>query len=169
MSTSPEARSAPRLRPAARGVVLDELGRVLLVKFRFANGTELWATPGGGVEPGESLYQALAREMREEVGLEIPADPPHLWHQEIVAEGHAVGYDGVINDYFLLRVDSHEPAGTLTAAELAAENVYDHRWWTLDDLLAHPGPSYFAPRALPRLIEELLDTGPPATPHQLGL
>lgn len=159
--------TAPKLRPAARGVVLDRDDRILLVRFEFDDGTGLWATPGGGVEPGESLQEALVRELREEIGLEPPADPPHLWHQEVVAEGHATGYDGVINDYFLVRVDTHHPAGTLTAAELQAEHVHDIRWWTLSELESHRGN--FAPRALPQLIQSLLTDGPPSEPLQLGL
>ncbi|WP_145808884.1 NUDIX domain-containing protein [Kribbella amoyensis] len=157
------------LRPAARGVVLDAENRLLLMHFRFDDGNEVWATPGGGVEPGESLHDALTRELREEIGLEPPADPPHLWHQQVVAQGHATGYDGVINDYFLIRVDSHQAAGTMSAEELAEENVHGHRWWTQEELHTHQGPATFAPRALPTLIHHLLTEGPPETPHLLGL
>ena len=61
----------------------------------------VWATPGGGVEPGESLLAALRRELDEEVGLVLDHDPPHVWHQEVVRPGRFEGYDGVTNDYFL--------------------------------------------------------------------
>jgi ADP-ribose pyrophosphatase YjhB (NUDIX family) len=43
--------------------------RVLLV--RQANGLKLWTLPGGKVKPGESLVQALKREVREETGLQV--------------------------------------------------------------------------------------------------
>jgi ADP-ribose pyrophosphatase YjhB (NUDIX family)/GNAT superfamily N-acetyltransferase len=168
-AVEPKIAAIPNLRPAARGVVLDRDDRILLMRFQFEDGTSLWATPGGGIEPGESVQEGLERELTEEIGLRPPAAPPHVWHQEIVAEGHAAGYDGVINDYFLVRVDSLTPVGTLSAAELRAESVYGHRWWTLDELLAHEGPEVLAPRALPRLLQDLLRQGPPSEPVQLGL
>ncbi|WBQ03111.1 GNAT family N-acetyltransferase [Kribbella sp. CA-293567] len=160
---------APLLRPAARAVVLDARDRVLLMRFEFGDGKVVWAAPGGGVEPGETLLEALSRELGEEIGLEVPADPPHLWHQVTVAPGHAAGYDGVVNDYFLIRVDSFTPAGTMSAAELLTENVHGHRWWTLDELRAHEGPAYLSPRSLARLLDQLLREGPPHAPLFQGV
>lgn len=49
-------------------VLFDEQGRVLLMKRR-DNG--YWALPGGGVEPGESVTEALVREVEEETGLRV--------------------------------------------------------------------------------------------------
>ncbi|WP_405057362.1 GNAT family N-acetyltransferase [Kribbella sp. NBC_01505] len=156
----------PKLRPAARGVILDGEDRLLLVRFEFSSGP-LWATPGGGLEASESLLEGLRRELTEEVGLALTEDPPHVWHQEIVADGHADGFEGVINDYFLIRADAFEAGGTMSAAELVAENVHGHRWWTLDELRAHEGR--FAPSNLPDLVADLLRSGPPAVPLTLGL
>ena len=50
-----------RLREAARALVLSEDGGVLLVRFEFPSATR-WALPGGGLEPGESPLEAIARE-----------------------------------------------------------------------------------------------------------
>lgn len=52
-------------------IVRDDLGRVLLVRRRHAPGRGLWSLPGGRVEPGESDAEAVAREVREETGLEV--------------------------------------------------------------------------------------------------
>ncbi|MEU4197882.1 bifunctional GNAT family N-acetyltransferase/NUDIX hydrolase [Kribbella sp. NPDC026611] len=155
-----------RLRPAARGVILDPDDRVLLARFEFSSGA-IWATPGGGIEAGESVVDGLRRELLEEIGLEGFADPVQVWHQEVVADGHATGYDGVINDYFLIHTAPFDPAGLLTPAELQAENVHGFRWWTLAELHAHDGR--FSPRDLPALVERLISTGPPSIPTPLGL
>jgi 8-oxo-dGTP pyrophosphatase MutT (NUDIX family) len=61
------------LRLTVGCVLLDDAGRVLLMQ-RADNGR--WALPGGGVEPGESVAEAVAREVAEETGLEVR--PLHL-------------------------------------------------------------------------------------------
>jgi 8-oxo-dGTP diphosphatase len=160
-----------RLRPSARGIILDEDDRILLCRFQFARdgrAVVVWATPGGGVEPGESLLAALRRELMEEVGLQIQDEPPHVWHEEIVRAGHAAGYDGVTNDYFLVRVPAFTPRGTLTDEQLAAENVTGLRWWSLADIAGYQGSDLFGPRDLGALLEALLRDGRPSEPVRLG-
>jgi 8-oxo-dGTP diphosphatase len=163
--------SPVRLRPAARAIILDEDDRILLCRFEFPrDGRQfvVWATPGGGVEPGESLLTALRRELREEVGLEINADPPHIWHHEHVRAGYpADGYDGAVNDYFLVRVPAFTPRGSLSDEALAAENVTGLRWWDLAEIADYQGTDRFGPRNLALLLTTLLREGPPAEPVRL--
>lgn len=159
------------LRPSVRAVVLDERDRILLCRFaiREPAGTVVWAAPGGGVEPGENPLAALRRELREEIGLAVDADPPHVWHQRVVATGHAAGYDGVVNDYFLVRTTSFRPRGTMSGEELAGENITGFRWWALREIAGYRGRDLFSPRDLASPLAALITGGVPARPVLLGL
>ena len=56
-----------------RGLVIDGTGRVFLIKHSYIAG---WHLPGGGVEVGETLTKALARELREEGNIELTGPAP---------------------------------------------------------------------------------------------
>jgi 8-oxo-dGTP diphosphatase len=162
---------AVNLRPSARAIILDENDRILLCRFEFSRGGRalvVWSTPGGGVEAGETLLAALRRELLEEVGLEFAGDPPHVWHQVVVRPGQVPGYDGVINDYFLIRTSAFTPRGAMTDAELAAEGITGFDWWTPAGITAYRGPDLFGPRELAGALAALLADGPPAVPLELA-
>jgi 8-oxo-dGTP diphosphatase len=164
--------SSLRLRQSARAIILDTDDRILLCRFEFArDGGQVivWSTPGGGVEAGETLLAALRRELMEEVGLELSTDPPHVWHQEVVRAGHMDGYDGFINDYYLVRTVAFTPRGSLTDQELAGEGVTGLRWWTLAEIAGYQGSDLFGPRALGGLLTGLLADGLPDSPLILSL
>ena len=60
----------PRFTVTAGACVLDGAGRVLLLRHAFRSGSG-WGIPGGFLEKGEQPEDALRRELREEVGLEL--------------------------------------------------------------------------------------------------
>ncbi|MER5323288.1 NUDIX domain-containing protein [Streptosporangium roseum] len=163
--------SSVNLRHAVRAIVLDGDDRILLCRFAIPEpaGTIVWAAPGGGVERGETPLAALRRELHEEVGLAVDTDLPHVWHQQVVAPGHAAGYDGVVNDYFLVRTASFDPCGAMSDDELAAENIDGFRWWRLRDIADYRGSELFSPRDLATPLAALIASGVPARPVPLGL
>jgi len=63
------------LNPAAAvaGVVVDEQGRMVVLVRGKEPGKGQWDLPGGFVDPGETAEEALRREVREEIGLEVTA------------------------------------------------------------------------------------------------
>jgi 8-oxo-dGTP pyrophosphatase MutT (NUDIX family) len=172
----PPDRSRLPWREAVRAVVLDPDRRILLVHFDFVgddipNG--FWACPGGGKNPDESDAQALRRELREEVGLELGAIGPPIWDKNYTWPAGA--FSGQHDVFYLVRSDSFTPAGRLDAAALKSEHVDEIRWWTWEELQstyrtysdsdpATPGYTVFSPRLLVPLLRELFDHGTPRTP-----
>jgi 8-oxo-dGTP pyrophosphatase MutT (NUDIX family) len=80
-----------------RALVIDAERRIFLVKHSYVSG---WYLPGGGVEPGETLIDALIRELREEGNLE-PTAPPLLHgmflNARLSARDHVAVY--VVRDF----------------------------------------------------------------------
>lgn len=159
--------SAPRLRLAIRAIVLDEADRMLLVRFDFGDRGVVWATPGGGIEDGESDEHTLRRELSEEAGLEGFVLGPQVWtrtHRVPLGGGR---WDGQSERYYVVRTRSFEPAPRLSWEELRREGMTAVRWWTPEELEA--SEALFAPRRLPLLVRELLLHGPPAEPIDVGV
>ncbi|MFL6846469.1 MAG: NUDIX domain-containing protein [Allosphingosinicella sp.] len=64
-----------RQRPSSRLIVVNRLEQLLLFRFEHKEGAlcgrVFWATPGGGLDEGESYGEAARRELFEEVGLKV--------------------------------------------------------------------------------------------------
>jgi 8-oxo-dGTP pyrophosphatase MutT (NUDIX family) len=103
-----------------RALVIDAERRIFLVKHSYVSG---WYLPGGGVEPGETLIDALIRELREEGNLE-PTAPPLLHgmflNARLSARDHVAVY--VVRDFRQLG----EPVPNL--------EIIAHRFFPLDEL-----------------------------------
>jgi ADP-ribose pyrophosphatase YjhB (NUDIX family) len=65
-------RFARGMTLGVRAVVLDGENRVFLIKHSYVSG---WHLPGGGVETGETLHEALKRELVEEGRIELVGEP----------------------------------------------------------------------------------------------
>ena len=71
----PYFRQARGMTLGTRTAVIDTNSRVLLVRHTYVPG---WSLPGGGVERGETIYAAAARELREEAAI-AAEEEPHLF------------------------------------------------------------------------------------------
>ena len=125
-----------RDRPSSRLIILDPQDHVLLFHFDFASGPlagdPFWATPGGGLEPGESYAQAARRELLEETGLTQPVSP------EIARrEAHFLSPKGEkirgLERYFGLRVQNRE-LDFSRHTTLEQHAMRRHYWWSMDEL-----------------------------------
>ncbi len=126
-----ERRSAPRPRQAGRAILRDGQGRVLLIHFVLPNMT-FWATPGGGVEAGETLLEAARRELQEELGIAVPLEGPiHTATGIFEFEGALIENT---DHFFLGRWSGIPRLSGVTANESAA--LREARWWTVKELEA---------------------------------
>ena len=155
-------------RRSARVLLIDTTDRILLIRYLHRPGRpaagHAWFTPGGGIEAGEDLATAAARELYEEVGLR--ADPAGFQHVAYTT-GHAdLGWaNGLFRDDFMVhRVDGHE-VDTAGHTKLERRHYAGHHWWTVDELVATTETVY--PFRLAALVSDLIAGRVPAQPVQL--
>jgi len=122
-----------RRRPSSRLLVLDPAGCLLLFRFVHKRGAlagqAFWATPGGGLEPGETFAEAAIRELKEETGIHVDSVGEAVARREFVMtmpDGEQVVSD---EQFFVVCVeDQRVRQDQWTALEL--EVMAKHKWWT---------------------------------------
>ena len=149
----------PVRRRAARVLLLDDAGRVLLLHGRDPDrpGHEYWFTVGGGLEPGEGFVEAAVRELREETGLDMgPADlTGPVWRQltEFPFGGRWYAQE---QEFFV----AHAPDGPWAFSragfdEIEAAIIDRFAWWSVAELEA-TGERYY-PGELAAVLREILE------------
>jgi ADP-ribose pyrophosphatase YjhB (NUDIX family) len=130
----PDERAGLPVRHAGRVIVLDPGDRVLLLRYDEDPPTgRHWATPGGGVNPGESYAAAAARELAEETGWTdvVLLGEVHRHTRLVLHEGRSFWQHDRL---FLARTGQvRRPLGDVAAMH-AADGIAAWRWWTLAEL-----------------------------------
>ncbi|BBH64353.1 hypothetical protein ACTI_10380 [Actinoplanes sp. OR16] len=139
-------------RRAGRVLLLDRAGRVLLLHGGdpARPGKHWWFTPGGGLEPGETVAEAAARELFEETGLRARAGDlgAPVWREltEFEFDGGHYRQD---QEFFVLRVAEWQvdTAGMDATEQLT---ITEHRWWSAAEIEASTEEIF--PRELATLL-----------------
>jgi 8-oxo-dGTP pyrophosphatase MutT (NUDIX family) len=127
-----------RERRTARVVLLDPDDRVLLLKGRLPSapdGPSFWFTAGGGLEEGESVLEAAAREVLEETGFADVALGPVLWRDEVVL-ADIEGEERLFRQTYILGRTAGGPISRDGWQDYEHDLTDDARWWTLDEIVA---------------------------------
>lgn len=156
----------PKFRPTARILVAEPGGRVLLFSAREADGERWWLTPGGGMNRGETVEAAGARELFEETGYRVTeaelgpvvATATTFWRSD---SGKA--FLGA-HSFFFLRVP-HTTLKTDGREEFERTFLTGHRWWSVAELRA--ATERISPPGLAGLMERLLGGDIPQRPVRL--
>src|SRR6476660_969034 len=128
----PNAPKANSIVVAVTVFVLDDRGRVLLIK---RTDNDLWALPGGAQDFGEYIAETAARETREEAGVEIEVcDVVGIYTNP----NHVVEYsNGEVRQQFSICFRARYVSGEPTPSDESSEV----RWFARDELDAlniHP-------------------------------
>jgi mutator protein MutT len=98
-------------------------GRLLLIRRGHGPAAGEWSVPGGRVEPGETLAEAVVRELAEETGLEAVCEDLVGWVERIGADHHFV-----ILDFMVTVLDGPEKA------PVAGGDAAEAAWVALEEV-----------------------------------
>lgn len=156
-------------RRSARVFVIDEAGRVLLLQSLLSSSQpelgSCWLTPGGGVDGGETLAEAAARELHEEIGLSV--SPAELGRPVAFTSGRAdfTWLSGIFrDDFFQLRVAGHV-VDSSRRVEYERQALIGEAWWTAEEIDVTEQRVY--PFGLADLLRRLVKSDIPDAPVEL--
>ena len=111
----------PQRAEVAVGAIVRHSGELLLVRRGRPPAAGEWSVPGGRVEPGEMLAEAIVRELAEETGLQGVCGPFVGWVERIGDDSHFVILD-------------FEVVVTGDTTPVAASDAAEARWWPIADV-----------------------------------
>ncbi len=118
---TPSRQYPPRPVVGVGGVIVDD-GRVVLIKRKYEPLAGQWSLPGGTLELGESLESGVARELREETGVEVEVGPVvEVFDRILLDTGGRVRYHFVLVDYLCRPLGGRLAAGSDVADAVLVE------------------------------------------------
>ncbi|BEU99631.1 NUDIX hydrolase [Novosphingobium olei] len=146
--------SQRRIRRAARILLSDAQGCVLLFRYSPPGRRAFWCAPGGECDPGEDFPAAARRELREETGLDIDCGSEIAARADdfVTLEGEPVRSD---ERFFRVEIETHDVVDH-GRTELEVAMGMTHRWFTRDEIAGWPEPIF------PENLLALLDLKVPA-------
>lgn len=152
-------------RTTARVVLLDPADRVLLLHGYDPRTPTLtwWYTPGGGMEPGETLHECALREVVEETGIRDLRIGPLMWRRR--ADYPFAGRRYHSDEWFYLARTTVTETDTSGWTELERYSNTGLAWWTIPQVRETVETVY--PADLGGLLAGVLSDGPPETPISL--
>ena len=135
----------PRIRVSA---LLRWQGRILLIRHE-KPGKEYWLLPGGGVNSGESLVDALRRELREELGIDdrLPVEGPVAIVDSIAPE-RSFAAKHVVHIIFAGDLGGRS-LETVTSVDAAVRGHRLFAFGELEEVVLHPPIQRFLARWQP--------------------
>lgn len=146
-------------RETARVILVDQDERILLLHTHFDPEVGLpprWITPGGGIDPGESIPVAASRELQEETGMDVPAEKlgDLVWQTEGRWDwGDGINHHTFVDYFFELRTE-HFDIDRSGWTEDEIRDVLEIKWWNIDDLIA--SGEIVGPPGLAEFLKHLL-------------
>ena len=125
---------------------------MLLILFVLPNMT-FWATPGGGMEPGETPLSAALREVHEELGIAVALEGPvHKSVGVFEFEGELIEN----TDHFFVGFWDGVPQLS-GASETESAALKEARWWTVEEI--EQSPDAIFPRDLAAVLRRMSPPG----------
>ncbi len=155
------------VRESVRAIAIANDGRVLLFNHLDRKPVDpsrpwlldYWVTPGGGVKQGESMEQALKRELHEEAHMIVKIGARvALRVRPLEIKGRLVESR---ESYFIVRPES-EAIDSRYMTEHERQTFVEAKWWSIDELQSH-GVTVLPP-GLPALLARLASGEVPPEP-----
>ena len=136
------SQPTPVLRVAAKAIIVNEKGQILIVReaSTYGDGTNIghFGVPGGRIELGESYGDGLSREVSEEVGLDIDPQYPVFvdeWHPTIKNQPHQI-----IGIYMVCQAkpgtirlsEEHDQFKWIDPKQRSSYDIMEHDWQAID-------------------------------------